>query len=139
VSVVVPAFNERATIVATVRSLVAGEHPAEVIVVDDGSTDGTADAVEALGLPAVRIIRKPNGGKPSALNAGIAAAHHDIVVLIDGDTVFEPATIGHLVAPFADPQVGAVAGNARVADRRSLIARWQHIEYVTAGCRMPGA
>jgi cellulose synthase/poly-beta-1,6-N-acetylglucosamine synthase-like glycosyltransferase len=45
-------------------------------------------------------------------------------VLIDGDTVFEPATIGHLVAPFADPQMGAVAGNARGVDRRSLIARW---------------
>jgi peptidoglycan/xylan/chitin deacetylase (PgdA/CDA1 family)/GT2 family glycosyltransferase len=130
VSVVVPAFNEGATIASTVRSLVAGEHPVEVIVVDDGSTDGTAEVVEALGLPAVRVVRKPNGGKPSALNAGIAAARHDLVVLMDGDTVFEPATIGHLVAPFADPRVGAVAGNARVADRRSLIARWQHIEYV---------
>ncbi len=130
VSVVVPAFNERATIGATVRSLVASTHPLEVIVVDDGSTDGTADAVAALGLAAVRVIRKPKGGKPSALNAGIAAASHDIVVMMDGDTIFEPATIGHLVSPFADPEVGAVAGNARVADRRSLIARWQHIEYV---------
>ncbi|HVH23230.1 MAG TPA: glycosyltransferase, partial [Pseudonocardia sp.] len=130
VSVVVPAFNERATIAATVRSLVASDHPVEVIVVDDGSTDGTADVVEALGLLDVRVIRKPNGGKPSALNAGIAAARHEIVVMMDGDTVFEPVTVRHLVAPFADPQVGAVAGNARVADRRSLIARWQHIEYV---------
>jgi cellulose synthase/poly-beta-1,6-N-acetylglucosamine synthase-like glycosyltransferase/peptidoglycan/xylan/chitin deacetylase (PgdA/CDA1 family) len=130
VSVVVPAFNEAATIVSTVRSLMASDHLAEVIVVDDGSTDGTADAVDALGLPAVQVIRKPNGGKPSALNAGIAAASNDIVVLMDGDTIFEPATVRRLVAPFADPQVGAVAGNARVADRHSLIARWQHIEYV---------
>jgi cellulose synthase/poly-beta-1,6-N-acetylglucosamine synthase-like glycosyltransferase len=44
--------------------------------------------------------------------------------------VFEPVTIGRLVQPFADPDVGAVAGNARVADRRRLISRWQHIEYV---------
>ena len=130
VSVVVPAFNEAATIVSTVRSLVASEHPVEVVVVDDGSTDGTADAVEALRLPGVQVVRKPNGGKPSALNVGIAAARHDLVVLMDGDTVFEPATVGHLVGPFADPRVGAVAGNARVADRRSIVARWQHIEYV---------
>ena len=130
VSVVVPAFNERRTIAATVLSLAASEHPVEIVVVDDGSTDGTAAAVERLGLPNVRVLRKPNGGKPSALNVGIAAARQDIVVMLDGDTVFEPSTVGNLVAPFVDPRVGAVAGNARVADRGSLIARWQHIEYV---------
>jgi cellulose synthase/poly-beta-1,6-N-acetylglucosamine synthase-like glycosyltransferase len=63
---------------------------------------------------------------------------------MDGDTIFEPATVRRLVARFADPEVGVVAGNARVADRRSVITRWQHIEYVigstsTAGCRTPGA
>ncbi len=130
VSVVVPAFNEIATITATVRSLVASDHPLEVIVVDDGSTDGTAATVLALGLPNVRVISKINGGKPSALNAGIVAARFDIVVMMDGDTIFEPTTVRRLIAPFADARVGAVAGNARVADRHSLIARWQHIEYV---------
>ena len=119
-----------AQIASTVRSLVASEHPVEVIVVDDGSGDGTADAVAALGLPGVRVIRQPNGGKPAALNAGLAAARCELVVMMDGDTIFEPSTVRHLVEPFADPRVGAVAGNARVADRRSLIGRWQHIEYV---------
>jgi hypothetical protein len=52
------------------------------------------------------------------------------IVMIDGDTVFEPTTVGRLVALFADPTVGAVAGNAEVASRRGLLARWQHIEYV---------
>ena len=130
VSVVVPAYNENATIAATVRSLVASDHPVEVIVVDDGSSDGTADTVVGMRLVGVRVIRQANAGKPAALNAGIAAASHNVIVMIDGDTVFEQATVGNLVARFADPRVGAVAGNARVADRRSLIARWQHIEYV---------
>ena len=130
VSVVVPAHNESRTIAATVRSLVAGTHPVEVIVVDDGSTDGTADVVRALGLPGVRVVRQPNAGKPAALNTGIAAASHEIVIMVDGDTVFERTSVARLAARFADPEVGAVAGNARVADRRSLIARWQHIEYV---------
>ncbi|MFC5140690.1 bifunctional polysaccharide deacetylase/glycosyltransferase family 2 protein [Actinomycetospora rhizophila] len=130
VSVIVPAYDEKENIAATVRSLVASEHPVEVIVVDDGSTDGTAEIVESLRLPRVRVMRQANGGKPAALNTGIAHARHELIVMIDGDTVFEPGTVGRLVAPFADPAVGAVAGNAKVAGRRGLLARWQHIEYV---------
>ncbi|MDD7941969.1 bifunctional polysaccharide deacetylase/glycosyltransferase family 2 protein [Actinomycetospora lutea] len=140
VSVIVPAYNEKENIAATVRSLVASEHPVEVIVVDDGSTDGTAEIVEAVvsdqRLPRVRVIRQANGGKPAALNTGIAAARHELIVMIDGDTVFEPTTVGRLVQPFADPAVGAVAGNAKVAGQApgkiwsGLLARWQHIEYV---------
>ena len=64
-----------------------------------------------------------------ALKNRPAACHNDIVVKLDGDTVFEPSTIGNLVAPFVDPRVGAVAGNARVADCDRLLARWQNIEY----------
>jgi cellulose synthase/poly-beta-1,6-N-acetylglucosamine synthase-like glycosyltransferase len=130
VSVIVPAYNESAGIEAAVRSLVASDHPVEVIVVDDGSTDGTADLVESLRLPGVRVIRQPNGGKPAALNTGVAAASYDLLVMVDGDTVFEPDTIRMLVQPFADPRVGAVSGNAKVGNRGGLLGRWQHIEYV---------
>jgi cellulose synthase/poly-beta-1,6-N-acetylglucosamine synthase-like glycosyltransferase len=52
------------------------------------------------------------------------------VVLIDGDTVFEPGTVAALVAPFADPAVGAVSGNARVANRSGVLSRLQNIEYI---------
>jgi peptidoglycan/xylan/chitin deacetylase (PgdA/CDA1 family)/GT2 family glycosyltransferase len=130
VSVVVPAYNERAGIEAAVRSIVASDYPLEVIVVDDGSTDGTADVVERLGLPGVTVIRQPNGGKPAALNTGIRAARYDVLVLVDGDTRFEPQTVRRLVQPFADPRVGAVSGNVKVGNRRRLLGRWQHIEYV---------
>jgi len=132
VSVIVPAYNEREGIESAVRSLASGDHPGgiEVIVVDDGSTDGTADIAEALGLPNVRVIRKPNGGKSSALNTGVAAASADIIVMVDGDTVFEEDSVRQLVQPFADQEVGAVAGNVKVGNRKSLVARWQHIEYV---------
>ncbi|MGX5714678.1 bifunctional polysaccharide deacetylase/glycosyltransferase family 2 protein [Arthrobacter sp. MAHUQ-56] len=129
-TVIVPAYNESAGIEAAVRSIVASSHPVEVIVVDDGSTDGTADIVEALGLPGVTVIRKENGGKPSALNAGIQAASHDLVVMVDGDTVFEPDTVRALIQPFADPRVGAISGNTKVANRGGILGAWQHIEYV---------
>ncbi|MEV6959629.1 glycosyltransferase [Streptomyces sp. NPDC051207] len=130
VSVLVPAYNEAKCIENTVRSLTAGEHPIEIVVVDDGSSDGTARIVEAMGLPNVRVVRQLNAGKPAALNRGLANARYDIVVMMDGDTVFEPSTVRELVQPFGDPRVGAVAGNAKVGNKDSLIGAWQHIEYV---------
>jgi cellulose synthase/poly-beta-1,6-N-acetylglucosamine synthase-like glycosyltransferase/peptidoglycan/xylan/chitin deacetylase (PgdA/CDA1 family) len=130
VSVIVPAYNESAGIEAAVRSIAASTHPVEIIVVDDGSTDGTADIVESLGLPGVTLIRKENGGKPSALNAGLAVASYDLVVMVDGDTVFEPETVHALVQPFDNPQVGAISGNTKVANRGGILGAWQHIEYV---------
>ncbi|MFG1911091.1 bifunctional polysaccharide deacetylase/glycosyltransferase family 2 protein [Kribbella sp. NPDC048928] len=130
VSVIVPAYNESAGIEAAIRSLIASDHPLEVIVVDDGSTDGTADLVESLHLPGVRVIRQVNAGKPVALNTGLKAARFELVVMVDGDTVFEPDAVRKLIQPFGHPAVGAVSGNAKVGNRRGLLGRWQHIEYV---------
>ncbi|NUR26631.1 MAG: glycosyltransferase [Catenulispora sp.] len=158
VTVIVPAYNEEAGIRATIASLAASRHPIEIIVVDDGSTDATSAIVQQIidrpppGLPPLRLIRQANAGKPVALNTGIAHARGDILVLLDGDTVFEPETIAWLVQPFADPDVGAVSGNAKVGNRKGVLGRWQHIEYVVgfnldrrmydlAGCMptVPGA
>lgn len=130
-SIVVPAFNEAVVIERAVRSLAASDYAVfEVVVVDDGSSDGTAALVEALGLEGVRVIRQPNAGKPAALNRGAASTHHDLLVTVDADTVFESGTLARLVAPFRDERVGAVAGNTKVGNRRGLLGRWQHIEYV---------
>jgi cellulose synthase/poly-beta-1,6-N-acetylglucosamine synthase-like glycosyltransferase/peptidoglycan/xylan/chitin deacetylase (PgdA/CDA1 family) len=131
VSIIVPAFDEAVGIEGTVRSLAASSYPDfEVIVVDDGSVDGTADVVERLALPGVTVIRQPNAGKPAALNRGLEAARHDVIVMVDADTVFEPETLGRLVEPLADSDVGAVSGNTKVGNRRRVLGRWQHIEYV---------
>ena len=131
VTVIVPAYNERTTIAAAVGSLAAGTHPgSEVLVIDDESSDGTAEQVERLRLPNVRVVRVPGGGKAAALNAGLALAQHELVVMVDADTVVDRDAIHRLVQPFADAAVGAVAGNVKVGNRRTLVARWQHIEYV---------
>ena len=132
VVVIVPAYNERVGIERAIRSLAESDYPDfEVVVVDDGSTDDTADIVEALVLDRVRLLRKPNGGKASALNAGIDASTAPVVVMVDGDTVFEPEALRRLVQPLGDSSVGAVSGNTKVGNRGGLLGRWQHIEYVT--------
>ena len=131
VSIVVPAYNEEVGIAATVSSLAASEYPSfEIVVVDDGSTDGTAGMVAALDLANVVVLSQANTGKPGALNAGVAHARHSLIVTVDGDTVFERDTLRWLVEPFADPRVGAVSGNTKVGNRRGILGRWQHIEYV---------
>jgi cellulose synthase/poly-beta-1,6-N-acetylglucosamine synthase-like glycosyltransferase/peptidoglycan/xylan/chitin deacetylase (PgdA/CDA1 family) len=131
VSIVVPAFNEAIGIEQAVRSLAASDYSDfEIIVVDDGSTDGTGDLVERLELPSVQVLRQANAGKPTALNRGIEAARHDVVAMVDADTVFEPETLGRLVQPLREGDVAAVSGNTKVGNRRRLLGRWQHIEYV---------
>jgi cellulose synthase/poly-beta-1,6-N-acetylglucosamine synthase-like glycosyltransferase/peptidoglycan/xylan/chitin deacetylase (PgdA/CDA1 family) len=133
VSILVPAFNEAVGIEATARSLAASDYPdLEVVIVDDGSTDATAAIVESLALPNVRLVRQDNAGKAAALNAGLAASHNEVVVMVDGDTVFEPSTLYQLVQPLSDAGVGAVSGNTKVGNRKGLIGRWQHVEYVSA-------
>jgi cellulose synthase/poly-beta-1,6-N-acetylglucosamine synthase-like glycosyltransferase/peptidoglycan/xylan/chitin deacetylase (PgdA/CDA1 family) len=131
-SILVPAHDEAVGIERGVRSLAASRYPApfEIIVIDDGSRDDTAAIVERLGLENVRVLRQAAMGKFAALNRGLANARHPIIVTVDADTVFEPVTLYELVQRFREPDVGAISGNTKVGNRRGLLGRWQHLEYV---------
>ena len=135
VDVLVAAYNEAPVIARTIASLLASRGvDARVIVVDDGSTDGTGDVVEAAygADPRVRLARKPNGGKASALNLALSLAEAPVVVGVDADTQLDPHALALLARWFADERVGAVAGNVKVGNRRNLVTRWQSVEYVTS-------
>lgn len=135
VSVLIPCFNEEKVIAASVaRILESRWSRLEVVVLDDGSSDGTSAEVEKhfAGDPRVRLLRFPNGGKALALNRGLDQVKGEIVVALDADTLFPPSTIPRLARWFVDPTVGAVAGNALVGNRRNIVTRWQALEYVTA-------
>ncbi|HEX6838440.1 MAG TPA: glycosyltransferase, partial [Polyangia bacterium] len=133
VTAIIPAFNEGAVITRTIDSVLGSDLPVEILVVDDGSSDDTAERVARRYLrePRVRLLRQPNRGKAAALRTGVAACATEIVVALDADTLFAPATIRRLVEPFGDPRVGAVAGTAEVGNLESGWARWQAIEYLT--------
>ncbi len=135
VSVLIPAFNEARVIGAAIDRILASTYPnLEVIVVDDGSSDGTSDIVRARcgHNSRVSLIAIPNSGKATAVNTGFARSRGEIIVALDADTQFEPDTISELTRWFADPAIGAVAGNAKVGNRINTITRWQALEYITA-------
>jgi len=135
VSVLIAAYNERPVIAQTVRAVLANDYPGlEIIVIDDGSVDGTGDEVAArfAGESRVCLIRQANAGKAAALNRGMEAARGEIVVCFDADTQIAPQGIGLIVRHFADPALGAVAGNVKVGNRVNVLTRWQSIEYITS-------
>ncbi|MFU2208470.1 glycosyltransferase family 2 protein [Solidesulfovibrio sp. C21] len=122
VRIVIPAYNEGAQVLATIRSVMASDYPQgkmRVLCVDDGSRDDTWQWMEraAAQFPdRVRLVRLArNGGKRHALLTGFANATEEAFVTIDSDSEIKPDTLRHLLSPLAaSPSVGAVAGNVRV-------------------------
>jgi glycosyltransferase involved in cell wall biosynthesis len=116
VTVVIPAHNEAGVIEGKLENTLALDYPRdrlEVLVVSDGSTDGTDAAVKRYEDPRLRLLVQPRQGKAFALNRGVAAASGEIVVLTDANTVLQRDALARLVESFADPRVGGVAGNKR--------------------------
>jgi cellulose synthase/poly-beta-1,6-N-acetylglucosamine synthase-like glycosyltransferase/peptidoglycan/xylan/chitin deacetylase (PgdA/CDA1 family)/spore germination protein YaaH len=135
VTVIIPAFNEERVIEVSIRRILASAYQnLDVIVADDGSSDRTSEIVGTTfgDNPRVRLMTLVNGGKAKALNKALTIADGEIIVALDADTQFEEETIGRLVRWFADPKIGAVAGNAKVGNRFNLVTRWQGVEYTTA-------
>jgi cellulose synthase/poly-beta-1,6-N-acetylglucosamine synthase-like glycosyltransferase/peptidoglycan/xylan/chitin deacetylase (PgdA/CDA1 family)/spore germination protein YaaH len=139
VAVLIPAYNEEKVIERTVRAALASDYPnLHVIVIDDGSHDRTLEIARAAfkseeASGQVLILTKENAGKAEALNFGLQhLGDEEIFVGIDADTVIAPNAVSRLVPRFADPQVAAVAGNAKVGNRVNLWTRWQALEYITS-------
>ena len=135
VSIIVPAYNEGRVIEAALESLLELDYPHyEIIVIDDGSTDDTLANASRLageyGHCRVKVSTKKNGGKASALNAGLAMAEYPIVLCMDADARLEPQTIKAAMPHFLDPSVGAVAGNVKVVNRVNVWTRLQALEYI---------
>jgi peptidoglycan-N-acetylglucosamine deacetylase len=135
VSVIVPARNEEKVIVGTISALLNSDYPNfEILVVDDGSVDGTAARVKETfgGNSRVRLFEVENRGKAEALNIGLTQSVSEIVIALDADTLFKTDTIRKLVRRFELKEVGAVAGNAKVGNRVNMLTRWQALEYITS-------
>ena len=136
ISLLIAAYNEEHSIAETFRGIAAQDYPGavEIVVDDDGSSDYTVAAIEALKLAHVKILRGNHGGKAMALNQGLAHVSHDIVVCIDADTFLHPQALRRIVTRFlTDPQdTAAVAGCVLVKNSRaSFTTRLQEWDYFT--------
>lgn len=135
---VLAAYNEAPVIARTLRTILASDYPIiEVLVVNDGSKDGTARVVQAVAAddPRVVLLNQANAGKAHALNHGLRQARGEYIMTLDADTMLTRSTITNLVRHFAldrEGTLGAVAGVVRVGNRRqNLLTRWQALEYLT--------
>lgn len=132
VTIIIPAYNEEASIGPTIESALALDYPRdrlEIIVVDDGSKDRTYERARRFVSPNVRVYRKPNGGKGSALNFGIARARGEIILTMDADTFAEPQALKCMIARFYSKDVMAVTSAMGVYKPRTVWQRIQHVEY----------
>jgi len=138
VAVLIPAYNEELVIVRTIRSVMMSNYKnIRIIVIDDGSKDRTTEVAIAaypddIASGRLTVLTKPNGGKADALNYALERIDEEIYIGIDADGVIAKDAIARLVPHFANPEIGAVAGNAKVGNRVNLWTRWQALEYITS-------
>lgn len=131
ISVIVPAFNAADTLGECLSALLNQSAPRnsyEIIVVDDGSLDATADVVMRYCQQGVHLVRQPNQGAAKARNMGVAQSTGDLVLFTDADCAPRPDWIERLVAAFDDPDLVGAKGTYLTHQRR-LVARFVQIEY----------
>jgi cellulose synthase/poly-beta-1,6-N-acetylglucosamine synthase-like glycosyltransferase len=135
VSVLVPAYNESESIVPAIESLLSLSYSNyEIVVVDDGSKDDTYQKASQMagdyGHCEVRVLRKANGGKWSALNLAFKSSSGDLVLCVDADSRLSEDALKLLVSKMVDPLVFAACGQVTIRNRRNILTNFQAAEYL---------
>jgi len=139
VSIIVPVFNEGKIIKKVIESLLQHDYSNyEIIIVNDGSTDGTKEIAEQMvgyqngvhNKIKVTLINKANSGKANSLNAGINHSRAEYILCMDGDSELSPKTIKMAIRHFVNSEVGAVAGNVKIQNRGTFLTDLQALEYI---------
>ncbi len=135
VAIIVPCFNEETTIKGTIDSLLALDYPKDklqIVLVDDGSKDNTPAVMDQYtNNPQILVIHKENGGKHTALNAGIeAATQAEYVGCLDADSFVATDSLRELIGYFDDPKIAAVTAAMSVHDPKGVLEAMQNAEYI---------
>ena len=128
-SVVIPVYNEKTTIMEVLERVRSADFPKEIIIVDDCSTDGTREILQALPTSAdLKIILLPrNSGKGAALRSGFAAVSGDIVVIQDADLEYDPAEYGNLIQPILANKADVVFGSRFLGGPHRVLLFWHSV------------
>lgn len=135
VAMIVPCWNEETTVGGTAESLLALDYPKDklrIVLVNDGSTDGTHAAMAKYAShPQVTVINQANGGKHTAINAGIrASGDAEIVGCLDADSFVDPGALREMLSCFEDPKIGAATAAMSVHKPSTLLEHMQNAEYI---------
>jgi glycosyltransferase involved in cell wall biosynthesis len=126
-SVIVPCYNEAVTVKELLTRVLDSPYTAEVIVVDDGSTDTTAEIAESIADPRLRILRQPhNQGKGAAIRRGLQAATADFVIIQDADLEYDPSEYGDLLEPLTAGRADVVYGSRFLGSRAHRVLYFWH-------------
>jgi glycosyltransferase involved in cell wall biosynthesis len=129
-SVIVPAYNEHATVAELVAQVRAIDAVVEIIAVDDASTDGTSqvlDELRAKGAIDILVRQERNCGKGAAIRAGIAAATGDVIVVQDADLEYDPRQLPRLMQPILDGRADAVFGSRFLGGEHRVLYFWHSV------------
>ena len=138
VTVIIPAYNEENTIIKTVQSVIGLDYPKnklKIIVVDDGSTDKTAEVVDNYlkdikTKVKIKLIRKENGGKASAVNVGIKNSKTEFIATLDADSFVDKNALKNMIGYFNDKDVMAVTPSLKVYKPKTILQKIQFTEYL---------
>jgi len=128
-SIVIPVFNEKETIGQILAAVLAVEMDKEIIVVDDGSTDGTREVLQGLAADGVQVLSHDrNLGKGAALRTGFSRSQGDIVIVQDADLEYDPGQYPKLIQPIVDGKADVVYGSRFITgDFRRVLFFWHMI------------
>ena len=126
-SIVIPIYNEEKTLMTILEKVRAQDYEKEIILVDDGSTDGTREILKSLNYPEVRIFfQKENQGKGAALRTGFAEATGDIILIQDADLEYNPEEYGYLIKPIQDGVADVVYGARFLGGPHRVLYFWHY-------------